>query len=190
MRTVNNSVYTHNKSTTAQAYSPSVPLSVYRELAAELQAAQAKMDALTARNHHLVQENQLLRAEIAKTVQSVLHLQNLLDTPTQTQSHYHQVSRSAPDIKSDPKRQANVKHPRQQAPRPRPSVAYTEMEIPDYMSAPIFVEGQEVVAYPFSQPEPGEINNWLLWIAIALIIFLGFGAGYLVVRPFFANQTR
>ncbi|MFQ4146298.1 hypothetical protein [Chlorogloeopsis sp. ULAP02] len=188
MRTVNSSVYTHNKSTTSQSYSPSVPLSVYRELAAELQAAQTKLDALSTRNHQLVQENQLLREEIAKTVQSVLHLQNLLNSPTQTS--YHQVPRSAPDIKSDPKRQVNAKNRRQQVPRPRPSVAYTEMEIPAYMSAPIFVEGQEVVAYPLTQPEPGEINNWWLWIAIALIIFLGFGAGYLVVRPFFAHQSR
>jgi hypothetical protein len=61
-------------------YSPSVPVSVYRELVAELQAVQAKLDVVTNHNHKLSQENQQLRQEINKLIQSCLQLQKLLDS--------------------------------------------------------------------------------------------------------------
>jgi hypothetical protein len=60
------------------AYSPSVPLSLYRELAAELQAAQVKLDSLNAQNQQLAKQNQQLRQEIETAVQSVLHLQQVV----------------------------------------------------------------------------------------------------------------
>ena len=64
------------------AYSPSVPLSVYRELAVELQAAQALLDSLNVQNQHLTRQNQQLRQEIEKAVQSILHLQQVVDANT------------------------------------------------------------------------------------------------------------
>ena len=45
-------------------YPPSVPLYVYRELTAELQAIQSKLDVVTNHNQKLAQENQQLRQEI------------------------------------------------------------------------------------------------------------------------------
>ncbi|MDZ7959665.1 MAG: hypothetical protein RMY34_17575 [Aulosira sp. DedQUE10] len=82
MATTTTSVYHNPYTETAPAYPPSVPLSVYRELADELQTAQAQLDALTSKNQKLVQENQLLRQEITKVVQSLLHLQKFVDVPT------------------------------------------------------------------------------------------------------------
>ena len=63
-------------------YPPSVPLCVYRELTAELQAVQSKLDVITSHNQKLVQENQQLRQEITKVIQSCLELQKLVSTPS------------------------------------------------------------------------------------------------------------
>ncbi|TBR60836.1 hypothetical protein B4U84_08345 [Westiellopsis prolifica IICB1] len=239
MRTANGSFYSHTPSTTTQHYSPSVPLSVYRDLAAELQAAQSKINALTAQQAQVTQENQLLKEEIAKAIQSVLKLQKLLDASSQSQSQQvpqtqvtANVETVSPSISSTSnnqkppqetqkvaqtkelsgnptksnqqvttspankqqvnktsKPQAKKGQPRQQ-PQPRPPVVYTEMEIPLSMSEPVLIEQQEVVAYSSSEPESEKVNGWWFFFMIVLIIFLGFGAGYLVVRPFIEHQNR
>ncbi|MER3494159.1 MAG: hypothetical protein C4323_18820 [Mastigocladus sp. ERB_26_2] len=230
MQTANGSFYGPRPSTTTQNYSPSVPLSVYRDLAAELQAAQAKINALTAQNQQIVQENQILRQEIAKTVQSVLHLQNLLDTSSQSKSQYfpqtqvadaevtkpsvgsrqktteepqkfpqsREFARNstggskhvAKQVNHTSKPPAKKPQPQPQHPHPRPAVVYTEMEFPVSMSEPVLIEEQEVITYSTSEPEPERMNGWWFFLAIVLIIILSFGAGYLVVRPFFEHQSH
>ena len=55
-------------------YAPSVPMSVYRELAAELRANKAVIDSLTSRNQQLIQQNQRLKQEIHNVVQATLNL--------------------------------------------------------------------------------------------------------------------
>lgn len=179
MRTVTGSVYTNTP--TSQAYSPSVPLSVYRDLAAELQACQARMQEFAIQNKQLAQENQLLKQEIAKTVQSVLYLQNLVET--QTKTGYHQTSHFYPESRSE------TQHQRVQNPHP-PIVTPIE-EITSPASETYYIEEQEqVYYYPPSEPESSEIANWRFVITIFLIILMGFGAGYLIVRPFFDHHAR
>ena len=64
-------------------YSPSVPISVYRELATELKATQAVVDSLTQQNHQLTQQNQSLRHELLRFVDAAAQLkQTLVSTPT------------------------------------------------------------------------------------------------------------
>ncbi|HLP89136.1 MAG TPA: hypothetical protein VK184_11175 [Nostocaceae cyanobacterium] len=123
-------------------YSPSVPLHVYRELATELQAVQAKLDTVTAHNQKLAQENQLLRHEIARVALAVEQLQKLADsssipyippkprpqpeanqTPPQTQPSVEvrntpQEPRPTTEVKNTPKPPQ-----RSAAPRPRPPKA-------------------------------------------------------------------
>ncbi|MEO1593431.1 MAG: hypothetical protein AAFU71_19375 [Cyanobacteria bacterium J06632_22] len=55
-------------------YSPSVPMSVYRELAAELRANKAVIDSLNSRNQQLLEQNQRLKQEIHNVVQATLNL--------------------------------------------------------------------------------------------------------------------
>ncbi|MGF1457773.1 MAG: hypothetical protein ACFBSG_01965 [Leptolyngbyaceae cyanobacterium] len=55
-------------------YSPSVPISVYRELASELKTTQTTLDALTQQNQQLLRQNKLLRTEIQRFVQSAEQL--------------------------------------------------------------------------------------------------------------------
>jgi hypothetical protein len=55
-------------------YAPSVPMTVYRELAAELRANKAVIDSLNSRNQQLLNQNQMLKQEIHNVVQATLSL--------------------------------------------------------------------------------------------------------------------
>ncbi|NJO80005.1 MAG: hypothetical protein HC827_16790 [Cyanobacteria bacterium RM1_2_2] len=72
-----NSTTRHSAPTSSSGnpQSPSVPISVYRELAAELQATRVMVDSLNHQNQTLGQENQKLRQEIQRVVYSVMTLQ-------------------------------------------------------------------------------------------------------------------
>ncbi|RUT08201.1 hypothetical protein DSM106972_013690 [Dulcicalothrix desertica PCC 7102] len=199
MRTTVNSVpntqYSNN-----QGYPPSVPLSVYRDLAAELQAAQSVVDTLSVKNQHLSQENQLLRQEIAKAVNSVMQLQQLISTQS-TNSYNPQVyptdnERSVNRQPSPQPQQTPKSQPRKQrvaapkkikinrAPSPEPTPEYYPM------SEPVYIEEQEVRYYPYSNTQKAETNGWMLLVAILLIVITAFGAGYLIVRPLLANHNN
>lgn len=52
---------------------PSVPVSVYRELATELQAAKALSESLNAQNQQLLRQNQQLQQQLDKAIDSVLY---------------------------------------------------------------------------------------------------------------------
>lgn len=62
------------RSTPPSSYSPSVPISVYRELATELKTTQTTLDALTQQNQQLLRQNTLLRTEIQRFLQSAEQL--------------------------------------------------------------------------------------------------------------------
>src|ERR671932_193136 len=87
--------------TPANKYSPSVPISVYRELAAELQTAQAMLDSLKAQNQQLVKQNQQLRQEVEKVVQSAQHLQQIVASFGSVGGI--EVPRSRPVMQSEPR---------------------------------------------------------------------------------------
>lgn len=55
------------------AAAPSVPVSVYKELATELQAAKALSEALNAQNQQLLRQNQQLQQQLDKAIDSVLY---------------------------------------------------------------------------------------------------------------------
>ena len=58
---------------------PSVPISVYRELATELKATQALVDSLTQQNQQLGQQNLYLRQEMLKFAESAAQLKQVVD---------------------------------------------------------------------------------------------------------------
>ena len=198
-------------------YPPSVPLCVYRELTAELQAVQSKLDVITSHNQKLVQENQQLRLEITKVIQSCLELQKLVSTPSpsspapslsdhevnyppqpQPTPHYHQ------EVKHISKPTITAESPRQPTNRPRPKTSTkptpsenrhqestaTRISINLPVSKTVFIEEQEVSYYPQSQSEVKGLNGWWLAITIIFIMITGFAAGYLIVRPLFQNHSQ
>ncbi|MBD2249809.1 hypothetical protein [Nostoc parmelioides] len=197
MRTTTGSVNSNQPKPNSPSYSSSVPLYVYRELAAELKATQDKLDALTAKNQQLAQENQILRHEISQVVQSFLHLQKVVD---------YKVSGFHPEMEKptiDPSIQAQ---PRPQAVRSRQPVVpeapnsknrRAEFAVPiTQIISPtpdtVLIPEQEMVYQPLSasNAKAKELNSWWLAVCILLIMLSAFGAGYLIVRPLFEHQSR
>ncbi|NET39889.1 MAG: hypothetical protein F6K19_49375 [Cyanothece sp. SIO1E1] len=67
------------KSAVPNSYAPAVPISVYRELAEELQATKSMLESVNGQNQQLAKQNQQLRQEIEKVVQSALQLRQMAD---------------------------------------------------------------------------------------------------------------
>lgn len=201
MRTTIGSVHRNSPTPTTQASPPSVPLSVYRELSTELQATQAKLHALTTKNQQLAQENQLLRQEITKVVESFSHLQKFVDS--HTAPDYHQVPQASND-KNAAKVPVTQARPPQQVSRSHPpvipktppeksrrqdfSTPVMEMNFP--IPEPVYIQEQQVTYYSTTEPDAKELNGWWLIITILLIMLTAFSAGYFVVRPLFEHQKR
>jgi cobalamin biosynthesis Mg chelatase CobN len=65
----------NNSATQSQSsqnnYQPSVPISLYKELAAELQSAQTKVTSLQLQNEHLLKTNQTLIREFTKEFEAI-----------------------------------------------------------------------------------------------------------------------
>jgi hypothetical protein len=164
----------------------SVPMSVYRDLSTELQAAQVMVESLTTKNEKLVAENQHLRQEIARAVQSVLHLQKVVDS--YAAPNYNKAPYSSPDIRTQPKQPQNQQQTKVSPPPPtliQPPVFENNLPSPE----PMYIEEQEVRYYEFNESRPREVNGWFLLIGIFIVIMSAFGTGYLIVRPLFENPN-
>ncbi len=171
-------------------YQPSVPISVYRELAAELQAAQRMVESLKSQNQQLVKQNQQLRQQVEKVVHSAQHLQQIVAAF----GSVHEVEEPRPHSVIPPE-------PRPAAPPPPPpraaSVPSVEFPPPPKPSEPvsspysetIVIEQEDTHSRRTSPSEGGSyVSGWLLVVAILLIVLTAFGTGFLIVRPFLKNN--
>ncbi|MEM9215552.1 MAG: hypothetical protein AAGD25_14550 [Cyanobacteria bacterium P01_F01_bin.150] len=61
-------------------YAPAVPITVYRDLAKELDIAKQKLATVTAQNTHLQKQNKALRQEVIRVIQSAATLKSILQT--------------------------------------------------------------------------------------------------------------
>ncbi|MBE9006472.1 hypothetical protein IQ259_15725 [Fortiea sp. LEGE XX443] len=194
MRTTTADVHSHPaKRPASQNYPSSVPLYVYRELAAELQASQAKLDALTAKNQQLAQENQFLRQEITKVLESVSHLQKLVDfrgTQGNDSSHPPRAVGEVKNPAKQPKKEARPRPPEAPKAKRRSDFSVPVLEINSDLPETVFIEERPVSYYPSMAAEKKEFNGWWLVITILLVMLTAFGAGYLIVRPLFEHQSR
>lgn len=176
----------YTPSTSANNYCPSVPISVYRELAAELQAAQAMLDSLNGQNQQLVKQNQKLRQEVEKVLQSSQHLQQVVDSLTPVTGAHKPRRQSIP---SEPR-------PAPSIPKSAPSRLGVDVPSPHNLEAPsspyretLVIEQQESRSRRTSASESyREVNGWVLIVAIVLIVLTAFGTGFLIVRPLLKNN--
>lgn len=164
------------------SYSPSVPVSVYRELAAELQATKAMVDSLSTQNTHLNNQNHLLRQNIHQMVQVSLQLghQAGVAQPAEAEMTY-----STPPLNLHP-------HPQAEHPTAQP-IPFLEAEpLPRVPERPrskaglskVFTEQTgEKRRYSLESPTSGSLSTLWLIVSIAVIILTAFGAGFLIMRP-------
>jgi hypothetical protein len=182
----------YTPSTSANKYSASVPISVYRELAAELQAAQATIDSLKAQNQNLVKQNHQLQQQVDKVVQSAQHLQQIVGS--------FGVASQVEGSRSKAVRQPE---PRPVTPNssPRPAASVPVVEYPSLVddsepdlspySETVVIEQEEPRARRSLQSEGGsDVSGWMLVVAILLIVLTAFGTGFLIVRPLLNSNKR
>lgn len=182
----------------SNTYSPSVPISLYREVTAELQAAQAMLDSLKTHNQQLVQQNQQLRREVETVVQVSQQLQQVVNSAQSvTQTGMPQMPSVKFDFSVEPDQRAPATSETNSAlpqappapqtvafpfplPEPEPTVASMPQPLPEQL----FTEVPEIPYRLRSKPKKAsDLSGLWLAIAIFLIVIAAFGAGYLVVRP-------
>lgn len=181
-------------------YRPSVPISVYKELSAELQTAQAMLDSLNSQNQQLAKENQQLRQEIEKVVQSALHAQQVVTSfpsgsrvevpPPSIEPEIRTGSNATPKRRPPqpprPPRSAAIAPPVEVLPPPPPKAE--PAPLPDF-SESLVIEQEEGRYRRPTQPErSADVSGWWLIIVIFLIVATAFGTGFLIVRPLLNNS--
>lgn len=190
---------------TSNSYSPSVPISVYRELAAELKSTKAKVEALTNQNQQLNLQNQVLRQEFLKFAQSAEQLKQAIETaqPISSPSSISEsLISSSPENSPMPKPQS---HPPQGSGTPSEGLAGLAARAtrlvntkPDASPAniksppnpePLFTE-QRPVASKSQKTSVNSQDMSGLWLAttILLIVVSAFGAGFLIMKPLLSNS--
>lgn len=171
----------HKSPTANHPNSTAVPLAVYRKLAAELQTAEAMLESLNAHNQHLAKQNQQLRQEVDRAVQSVLHLQQVADASAANQTYgyypthkYRESSRSR--TKADPSAVGG--------PSPFP------FKQPKSIWSGKVLTTEESGKYHRHSRLNGavEASGWGLAVAIMLVVLSAFGAGYVIVRPLMPSR--
>ena len=167
----------------ANSHRASVPISVYRELAAELQTTQAMLDSLNAQNQQLANQNQQLRQEVENVIQSAMHMQQVVTSfkPGVNEVLY------ASEVRTQPSPTPLVRRP-----QPAPAAPLKEVIAPFGNAEPaelmlpekLFTEQEETRHRRPSPPErASDVSGLWLVAAICVIVLTAFGTGFLIVRP-------
>ncbi len=188
--------------TTNQTYSPSVPISLYREVMAELQTTQAHLNALKEENSDLQQENQQLHQKIEQIINSVMHLQQVtgnsyqttrgsqmppslsqpVQMPTRTPTASDRTPKSpatAKNINLD-----NINSNNESSSLPFVSPFATEPGGLSNDPEPLFTEQQEPRPRRVARsPKASELGGIRLFVFIFVIVVSCFGIGFFVFRP-------
>lgn len=182
---------------TNNSYRASVPISVYRELAAELEAAQTMLGFLNTQNQQLTKQNQQLRQEVEKVVGSALHMQQVATSfqPTGNNEFYYAPPEPQPQVLTEVRIEPS---PTPTVRRSRPAVSVPPVEVPPpapkaepapVVSEKLYTEQEEGRNRRPSHPESAsDVNGMWLVTAIFLIVLTAFGVGFLVVRPFLNSR--
>lgn len=196
---------------------PSVPISVYRELATELRATQAMVDSLTQQNQQLTQQNQVLRQEMIRFADSAARLKQAIEV-SQPQAIEPEsivrpltvpLSAEAPAMAASyPLAEgASVSLPERLSGSVGEGVStlasqLTQMVKPKAKKAPKMPPKRPQAAPQRLYTEeridasrPGQLSQQSsdlsgLWLAatILLIVISAFGAGFLIMKPLLSNS--
>ena len=189
--------------TNNNGYAPSIPISLYREVTAELQGTKSQLESVQAHNQQLVQQNQQLRREIEKLIRAAMQLQqtassaqaaSLVTVPQMPSIQPKTQPQWEPPayVPTPPSDDASAPESAPEAVRTSPSLPSTEPETPptDFPEH-LFTElPDESRDRPIQSRQAPDIGGAWLMVAIFLIVVAFFSAGYWVVRPAFQQQQR
>jgi hypothetical protein len=147
----------------------SVPISVYRELAAELQATRAMVDSLNGRTQQLDRENQQLRQEMQRVIHSVLSLQPWVNSLPDPQAAHptHPIRPTWEETAAASAVAANLRAGHE------PRVAPAELRPVE----------EPVLSAQAPGSKPSRLGGLWLVLTILAIVVGAFGAGFLLMRP-------
>ncbi|MEM9264480.1 MAG: hypothetical protein AAGA46_03050 [Cyanobacteria bacterium P01_F01_bin.13] len=163
------------------SYAPSVPVSVYRELAAELQATKAMVDSLSAQNKHLHNQNHLLRQNIHQMVQVALQLGHHAGVAHPAEA---EMMFSTPPLDLQPHPQTEMQAVVDE-PTPRPP---KRPKAKGDLSKVFTEQAGEHRHYSLESSMSGSLSTLWLIASIAIIILTAFGAGFLIMRPLISDR--
>jgi hypothetical protein len=196
---------------------PAVPMTIYRELAADLQATQANVTVLTHENQQLTEQNLLLRQELERIARQTQKTMQRLEIEPPLTHHL-------PDY-VDPVRLPQASRKVKVTPGDReaqPLLLEHLYDLPDYPRDEPFLPTIDGASFgQVFQPRPSrprampsasrlvnrfadqgfnlkqlqqswqasELTGWKLTLVMSLIILSAFGAGFLVVRPLLSPNS-
>jgi hypothetical protein len=202
----------------ASRQAPSVPISVYRELATELRANQAMVDSLTQQNQQLTQQNQVLRQEMIRFADSAARLKQAIESSQPQPVDPITAGRSPLEVGSSETVASMPVYPIQIQDDPASSLPERLSESVGEGVSTLASQITQIVkpkgkkAKPPQRPQakapqrlyteerldpnrPGQINQRPsdlsgLWLAatILLIVVSAFGAGFLIMKPLLSNS--
>ncbi|MGG6292844.1 hypothetical protein ACQ4M4_00350 [Leptolyngbya sp. AN02str] len=158
------------------APSSTVPITVYRELAAELQATKAMLDSVHAQNQQLVRQNQQLRQELERIGQSVGSIQQIaasLQPNWGTPTDADRMDAAAIAAQIRPGRSDS------RTPQPDSPNGHSNTPTPPTL----FSEQGALPHQPSSVSTPRDLSGLWLGLTVFVIIVTAFGAGFMVVKP-------
>jgi hypothetical protein len=176
----------------------SVPISVYRELAAELQATRAMVDSLNGKSQQLDRENQQLRQEMQRVIYSVMSLQpwvngmqapiqaplNVPEQPTWEETAAASAIAANLRMAQEP-RSSNSPLNSSRAPvKAEDASALPTTDLADGLSKEWLSEAAALPQKVSQTQKVGRMGGIWLTLTILAIIVTAFGAGFLIMRPF------
>lgn len=163
-------------SSTGITHSPSVPISLYREVANELQTAQANAEGLKGENQRLVEQNQQLRLEIERVVQTALHLRQVADS-------YQPIAlNSTPESAASGVELHFIGTPIAEPPNLlRPNPTTDDSVDPNLQPERLFTEQAAQSSRSLSRDRVPEVSGWWLVLVIFVIVVTAFGMGFAIL---------
>jgi hypothetical protein len=181
----------------AGGYSPSVPMSVYRELAAELKATKALVESVTNQNQQLIQQNQVLRQEMLRFAEAADQMRQAIEpaaalaitAPVDLSSFQlePQALERPERTERSPGRRAERPEESSAGPNPGRSAKVKPAASAKRSAAPkpvLFSEQRpERLRQAGSASSAQEMSGLWLATTILLIVVSAFGAGFLIMKP-------
>ncbi len=173
----------------ASSYSPSVPISLYREVTAELQASKSTVEALKAQNQQLAKQNNYLRQEVEKAALTTLHLRQVVSSLPPVNMDLPQIALGdvMPDLEARFKASAGSRPPAPPLPKPYGVESNESALLSDEL---VFEHESQPRRKMQSDKRPAELSGWLLGLIIVTIVITAFGTGFLIVRPLLPSGNK
>lgn len=196
-----------NNPNSANYSSPSVPISVYKQLAGELNVAKSEMAALKSENQQLRSNNQKLQQQVHQVIQATEHLKQMVNRYDFGMEGYQQLTPpepQAPLVRSETPLFELAPQPPAPEPQPQyspqqPSTPQNGAQKPPVNPAspqksqrkpkPKTIENLQPPNFASSEEVEGGVNGWVILFAAIAIVLTAFGAGYMVVLPLLNNNN-